>query len=79
MKKNISSRFGANVSRLGKNNRKIRRHGKQRVSDLSKINREEKVTYRGLYTSFSNECENLDGRIALCGLSRRGTRTELRD
>lgn len=30
--------------------------------DLTKINREEKVTYRGLYTAFSDECKNFDGK-----------------
>ena len=35
--------------------------------ELTKIKCGEKVTYRGLYTSFADECERYDGRIALCG------------
>ncbi len=37
--------------------------------ELTKINREEKVTYRGLYTAFSDECSRYDSPIMLCGLS----------
>lgn len=40
--------------------------------ELTKINREEKVTYRDLYTAFFDECRRYDSPIALCGLSLGG-------
>ena len=40
--------------------------------DLTKINSGEKVTYRGLYTAFSDECSRYGEPITLCGLSLGG-------